>query len=590
MQQALLRERNPRKRIYLLLSLAEALSHSNIQLAIENALQAVKEADANKQPELIAESLVRAGMIYSTNEDYKRAFSYLNKALKGFKRIGDQDAVLDVELQIEVTKDSSGKSLGVLIPLHRILNARTSGEPTTSPIGEAPQIIIARLWKDRVLGHPVSPSKRENNNQRKIGYIYNLIGRAYSSIADHAKAISFMERGLSTWKSLNDLPLMVIALNDLGTCYIHDDKNKQAQDCFLRSLRINRKLGNKAQSAINLANLSELGYRMKKLSIARRQNAEAVQLLCDVGLRSRAIHPLIGSADNERRIGSVKKADEMCSRALSWIAKDDRGSTFIHGALVKLQIDFARTPTQAIYSECARLYSEAKRKGFEVQHRIAEELSNIAAELGLSSESLQWMRKMHEYELHRVDAEQKQAITRLETEHELERIETERQLHRLKMRQLETELRSKTKEIELLAVHLAKKGSFFSSLIDQLTDLNSADSPEGYVSYEAVRRLIETVQRKDVDFERLEEQALSLYRKFFISLAKDFPQLTQSERRVCILLRLGLNPKEIANVLFTSTRTIENHCLSIRRKLYVPAKTRLPKYLLALESGTLVES
>ncbi len=60
------------------------------------------------------------------------------------------------------------------------------------------------------------------------------------------------------------------------------------------------------------------------------------------------------------------------------------------------------------------------------------------------------------------------------------------------------------------------------------------------------------------------------------------PQLTPTEIKICLLLRLKFDSKEIATLLFKSLETIRTHRRRIRRKLTLPHGMNLTKFLLEL--------
>ncbi len=66
------------------------------------------------------------------------------------------------------------------------------------------------------------------------------------------------------------------------------------------------------------------------------------------------------------------------------------------------------------------------------------------------------------------------------------------------------------------------------------------------------------------------------------TLARRYPTLTQTERRVCALLALHLRTKEIAVQMGVGERTVETHRQNIRRKLGVPKGKELSAFLCAL--------
>ncbi len=148
------------------------------------------------------------------------------------------------------------------------------------------------------------------------------------------------------------------------------------------------------------------------------------------------------------------------------------------------------------------------------------------------------------------------------------------------MDNLEAKVKSITRETKLLAIQLAKKGSFLSSIRDQLVLMKSND-PQNAIDNAIL--FIETTRFRDNEFEQLEERVRSIHKDFVIHLSERHSSLTPTEQRICILLRLSLKPTDIASVLFISVRTVETHCLSIRKKLHLSRNVRLLDYLQSLE-------
>lgn len=69
---------------------------------------------------------------------------------------------------------------------------------------------------------------------------------------------------------------------------------------------------------------------------------------------------------------------------------------------------------------------------------------------------------------------------------------------------------------------------------------------------------------------------------FFQTLSVQYPDLTRNEQRVCALLWLGLNVKEIANLTFRSYRTVETVVHSIRKKMGIPLSEKTRNFLLQI--------
>ncbi len=83
-----------------------------------------------------------------------------------------------------------------------------------------------------------------------------------------------------------------------------------------------------------------------------------------------------------------------------------------------------------------------------------------------------------------------------------------------------------------------------------------------------------------VTAEPTKPQKLEAQHQIFLqTLAQRFPTLTQTERRVCVLLAKHLRTKEIAVQMGIGERTVETHRQNIRRKLGVPKGKELSAFL-----------
>ncbi len=79
--------------------------------------------------------------------------------------------------------------------------------------------------------------------------------------------------------------------------------------------------------------------------------------------------------------------------------------------------------------------------------------------------------------------------------------------------------------------------------------------------------------------ENASRRAVSEDRSLGRILRTDYPDLSEAERKVCVLTRNGLKTKEIAEFLGVSVRTIETHRYRIRKKLEMKKGENLRGFL-----------
>ena len=62
-------------------------------------------------------------------------------------------------------------------------------------------------------------------------------------------------------------------------------------------------------------------------------------------------------------------------------------------------------------------------------------------------------------------------------------------------------------------------------------------------------------------------QVESLHKDFSVKLTESFPSLTQQERKLATLLRLGFSTKYIASLMYITPKSVEIERYRLRRKL-----------------------
>ena len=74
-----------------------------------------------------------------------------------------------------------------------------------------------------------------------------------------------------------------------------------------------------------------------------------------------------------------------------------------------------------------------------------------------------------------------------------------------------------------------------------------------------------------------------IHKKFFRSLREKYPDLTSNDLKVCALLRLKLNTKDIANFTHLTIRGVEGARYRLRKKLGIPTDKSLTDFLIEFE-------
>ncbi len=145
---------------------------------------------------------------------------------------------------------------------------------------------------------------------------------------------------------------------------------------------------------------------------------------------------------------------------------------------------------------------------------------------------------------------------------------------------LEKEIETKDKEQKKIALNIIRKNEILSDLKESIEKLKSKS--EGSLKYSDLNSLkVSIIENLNIDKERksFEKYIKEINSNFYQNLKKNYPNLTENEKKLCSLLRLKLSSKEIASILNISPKSVEVSRYRLRKKMNFTKNDKLSKEL-----------
>ena len=135
---------------------------------------------------------------------------------------------------------------------------------------------------------------------------------------------------------------------------------------------------------------------------------------------------------------------------------------------------------------------------------------------------------------------------------------------------LHNAVEQKRQEVMNVALSIVEQKEFLESLDDMVSRLSKTDDPKEKDSL--IAELSSALKQRlsydrDVDSQYFYAQAESLHEDFNAKLSENFPNMTQQERRLATLLRLGFSSKYIATLMNITPKSVEISRYRLRQKL-----------------------
>jgi DNA-binding CsgD family transcriptional regulator len=145
-------------------------------------------------------------------------------------------------------------------------------------------------------------------------------------------------------------------------------------------------------------------------------------------------------------------------------------------------------------------------------------------------------------------------------------LKLETQNKELEKELLKTKLKEKNKELTARLLYETKRIRIIKDTVDKLLGHKNEFSKQGKVIVSNVVRDLSQFDQDNI-FSEFESAFLNLHIDFYKNLMEAYPDLTQNERRLCALIRLNLNSREISALTGQTATTLNMAKTRLRKKL-----------------------
>ncbi|MFK8301797.1 triple tyrosine motif-containing protein [Capnocytophaga stomatis] len=156
----------------------------------------------------------------------------------------------------------------------------------------------------------------------------------------------------------------------------------------------------------------------------------------------------------------------------------------------------------------------------------------------------------------------------------------EKEITKLQNKMLEAELQHKSKALAGATMMNIKHDDFLEKLIIELENFMQKHKISKSQSKPIIQHIRENISKED-EWQVFEENFDMIHKNFFRNLKSEYPHLTSSDLRLCVLIRLNYSTKEIASMQGISIRGIETARYRLRKKLNLSENDTLTDFLIS---------
>jgi tetratricopeptide (TPR) repeat protein/DNA-binding CsgD family transcriptional regulator len=406
----------------------------------------------------------------------------------------------------------------------------------------------------------------------KLAETYNILGISYFDQKNYDKAFEYFQDALNIRIKLKDESDLASIYNNIGEIYRFKNENEKALKYFHKALLINLRLSRLLSVAINYDNLgniylmegkydSSLYFLEQSLSISKSHNYGELISQSSISL------------------GRLYKKTDLPKIALPYfesayqIANQHGYFLLMRDAAFELS-EIYKGDEQ--YREAYNYYQVFKRVGDSLfNNKNQEKIAQLEMKLLFEQENkYRQLQKERTWLVYFVIAFGVVIILivfvliygRLRIRLMHSKINQETLL--LERAQLMKEIDFKNRELATNVMYLVKKNELINFISDKLLKAKSVFKKERQTLVQEI--ILELQSNIDINiWKTFEERFVAVHREFFERMNKNFPQLTENEKKLCALLRLNMSTKDIAAITHQSPNSIEVARTRLRKKLNI---------------------
>jgi tetratricopeptide (TPR) repeat protein len=496
-------------------------------------------------------------MVYRKSGKYTLAFEYADSALQTFQRIGDSVNIaysLYKKAQVHHVHGDFEESLNLLFGLLDKFEARGDKEMQTSTLGEIADIYMDLGKYEKAKSYFLRLFEERNVQEQHYYYgnLLNNYGTLLYEEKDYDSALSCYYMAMKVFKLAEQEDGMAVASQNIGITCVFLGKIKKGIGYLKNALNTFERLDLKndvASALIDMGTAYTVMKRYDSANVCYQKVLDITSQIKSAYYKNEALRLLYRL--NELR-GDYKGAFEYYQRYMHF--NDSIKNFKMQKHIQELDIQYKTAKRQ---KEIMRLKDQQLIE--KANNRFLTGMITWIVAVSLLLLFGLWIKRRKDVQL------QKQKLLIAEKEKILMKEKIARQ--RILRDQLENELEFKNRQLALHALNMMHKNTLLKDLTSVIENKMIKAGDTEKQNLKELKRHIQKGLDAEKDWELFKLYFEQVNAQFFGGLRKVNPKLTENDFKLCALIKLNMNIKEMATVLNISPDSLKNARYRLKKKL-----------------------
>ena len=429
-----------------------------------------------------------------------------------------------------------------------------------------------------------------------IADIYNILATTYTEKEEYALAEIYLDSSAQTFKEINYVAGEVMVMNDKGQLLSRKGKYNSAKMEFKKALAIGKELGDTHMLVSIYLDLSTTYFKNNEITMAKKylDSAEVTSRDVDIAIFSYKI--ALAKTQILKREKNYSRAIEILEDNIAYMQSLNLRESQLetYDELFKLYKETGDAVNSLIYFEKYTQLKDSLRQELNtgklnvlrVEHnynQVVSDLEKTETQLALASEAQKRIKHRNYFliglagliilfSVYIFYRQRKLSLARRAV------LESKQEVLYVKQQALDNKVRFKNKQITDFAIHISEKNELLENIKSKLKSIK--------VTNDAYKEIVnDTMHFINNDIEQNKEK-IQLYQQvnettdsFRAKINEMYKNLSDKEKKVATMLRLGQTSKQIALQLNISAASVDNYRYTIRKKMNIPRGESLKMFI-----------
>jgi len=556
---------------------------------------------------LISDTFLNLSLVDLFNDDYSNTLKYTDSAIQYLSKQNEKHFLnLGVANTLEGIVYNNNERMDLafekILEANQFLSKAEVNETSQSYLIQNYSNLALIYFNIEDFENTVKNAKRALERAKQleslqhVADIYGILASAYIKKEEYALAEVYLDSSAQVFREMDFLAGLIQVASDKGELFLQKKKYGNAKDEFNKALTMISGFNNPHISTSLFLDLSQAYFKNNEIGMAKRylDSAEVISNEMET--------PLFSNRIVLARTQILKK-EENYLEAISILREN----------VIYMQSENLRESQRDAYNQLYQLYKETgnSEKSFQYYEKYTMLKDSLKQEL--QNGKLNVLRVEHNY--NQVVSDLKNSETQLKLASEAQKrikhrnyfliglasliilfsvffffrqrklsairravLESKQEVLKVKKEALDNEVRFKNKQITEFAIHISEKNDLLEKIKLKLKNIKvTNDTYKGMVN--------DTMHFINNDIEQNKEK-IQLYQQvnesndsFRARVNEQYSNLSEKERKVATMLRLGQTSKQIALQLNISSASVDNYRYNLRKKMNIPKGESLKMFI-----------